>query len=71
MQRLHSLTKLSIQNNKVDYKTETEDMEKGKACTVQVQKETKDGMVDAACGETTIKGHAGFCKYVRSNGSKG
>ena len=55
----------------MEYKTEAEDPEKGKACTVQVQKETKDGMVDAACGETTIKGHAGFCKYVRSNGLKG
>ena len=59
---------MCFQNNKVEYKTEAEDTEKGKACTVQVQKETKDGMVDAACGETTSKGHAGFCKYVRSNG---
>ena len=46
----------------MEYKTEAEDVEKGKVCAVQVQKETKDGMVDAACGEATIKGHAGFCK---------
>merc|ERR1712241_695310 len=29
---------------------------------VQVQKETKEGMEDAICGELSPKGYAGYCK---------
>ena len=31
-------------------------------CPVQVMKEIEDDLVDAACDEAALPGHAGYCK---------
>ena len=33
-------------------------------CTVMLQKEQPEGLIDAECGTLVAKGHAGLCKYV-------
>ena len=50
-----------IKTNKIEYKTDPTEASNTR-CPVQVQKETKDGMEDAICGELSPKGYAGYCK---------
>ena len=33
-------------------------------CTVMLQKEQPEGLIDAECGTLVAKGYAGLCKYV-------
>ncbi len=45
----------------MEYKTELPNSQDPR-CPVQMQKETKEGLVDEACGYTADEGHGGYCK---------
>ena len=45
---------------KVEFKTDCAD--ENATCPVQVMKEIEDDLVDAACDEAALPGHAGYCK---------
>lgn len=52
-----------LKKNNVEYLTQPRDGEhSNRACRVQVQKETDNGLEDGVCGEVTPVGHAGYCR---------